>query len=107
MLERDFDSDHFLKHAYCHFHDNHKRVKEFVTLTASVYHPLLRKQLILATMNCKHVVTMLPGSGKNLVRLLGMLTQLKKYGRITDTALSTFNGLAIVYREDILSRDKR
>ena len=54
MLERDFDSDHFLKHAYCHFHDNHKRVKDFVTLTAGVYHPLLRKQLILATMNCKH-----------------------------------------------------
>ena len=53
------------------------------------------------------IVTMLPGSGKNLVRLLGMLTQPKKYGWITDTALSTFNGFAIVYREDILSRDKR
>ena len=108
MLERDFDSDHFLKHAYCHFHDNHKRVKEFVTLTASVYHPLIRKQLILATMNCKHkIVTMLSGSAKNLVRLPGKLTQPKKYGWITDTAVSTFNGLAIVYREDILSRDKR
>ena len=50
---------------------------------------------------------MLPGSGKNLVRLPGKLTQPKKYGWITDTALSTFYGLAIVYREDILSRDKR
>ena len=62
MLERDFDSDHLLKHVYCHFHDNHKRVKEFVTLTASVYHPLLRKQLILATMNCKH------GDSNNVAR---------------------------------------
>ena len=33
---------------------NHKIVKEFVTLTASIYHPLLRKQLVLATMNYKH-----------------------------------------------------
>ena len=33
---------------------NHKIVKEFVTLTASIYHPLLRKQLVLATMNCRH-----------------------------------------------------
>ena len=53
------------------------------------------------------IVIMLPGSGKNLVRLPGKLTQPKKYGWIPDTALSTFNGLAIVYREDILSRDKR
>ena len=33
---------------------NGKIVKEFVTLTASVSHPLIRKQLVLATMNCKH-----------------------------------------------------
>ena len=39
---------------YCHFDGNHKRVKAFVTLTAGVYHPLLQKQVILATMNCKH-----------------------------------------------------
>ena len=53
-LEIDFKGDHFLKDEYCHFDGNHKRVREFVTLTASVYHPLLRKQLVLATMNCKH-----------------------------------------------------
>ena len=50
---------------------------------------------------------MLPGSGKNLVRLPGKLTQPKKYGWITDTAVSPFSGLAIAYKEDILSRDKR
>ena len=54
MLEMDFDSDHFLRHAYWYFHGNHKRVKQFVMLTATIYHPLLRKQLVLATMNCKH-----------------------------------------------------
>ena len=54
MLEMDFDSDHFLRHAYWYFHGNHKIVKQFVMLTATIYHPLLRKQLVLATMNCKH-----------------------------------------------------
>ena len=53
-LEMDFEGDHFLKDEYCHFDGNHKRVREFVKLTASVYHPPLRKQLVLATMNCKH-----------------------------------------------------
>ena len=53
-LEMDFEGDHFLKDEYCHFDDNHKRVREFVALTANIYHPLLRKQLALATMNCKH-----------------------------------------------------
>ena len=59
MLEMDFDSDHFLRHAYWHFHGNHKIVKEFVTLTATIYHPLLRKQLVLATMNCSNNVAKL------------------------------------------------
>ena len=53
-LEVDFEGDHFLKDEYCHLDGNHKRVREFVTLTARVYHPLLRKQLVLATMNYKH-----------------------------------------------------
>ena len=49
----DTDGDHFMHEEYCHFDGNQKRVA-FVTLTASVYHPLLKKQVILATMNCKH-----------------------------------------------------
>ena len=40
-LEMDFEGDHFLKDEYCHFDGNHKRVRQFVMLTASVYHPLL------------------------------------------------------------------
>ena len=50
----DTDGDHFVHEEYCHFDGNHKRVKAFVALTASVYHPLLQKQVIFATMNCKH-----------------------------------------------------
>ena len=32
----DTDGDHFMHEEYCHFDENHKRVKAFVTLTASV-----------------------------------------------------------------------
>lgn len=50
----DFEGDHFLKCKYCQFDGNQKRVKKFVLLTASVYYPFLQKQLVLATLNCKH-----------------------------------------------------
>ena len=42
--------DHFLNSEYCFFDGKRKRCRDFVTLTASVYHPLLRKQVPLATM---------------------------------------------------------
>ena len=34
---------------YCYFDRNFKKVNSFVTLTASAYHPLLRKQIVLAS----------------------------------------------------------
>ena len=34
---------HFLSKEYCHFDGNHKRLGNFVTLTASAYHPMLQK----------------------------------------------------------------
>ena len=36
------------------FDGNHKRVWDYVTLMVSFYHPLLQKQVVLATMQCKH-----------------------------------------------------
>ena len=53
-LKMDKESDYFMHNEYCHFDGNHKRVKIFVTLTVSVYHLILKKQIVLATMNCKH-----------------------------------------------------
>ena len=38
---------------YCFFHGKHNRCREFITLTASVYHPLLRKQIPLAIMEAE------------------------------------------------------
>ena len=37
----------------CFFDSNHKSVKHYVTLTVSAYPPLLCKQVVLATMQCK------------------------------------------------------
>ena len=68
-LEMDFESDHFLKDEHSYFDGNHKRVREFVILTANVHHPLLRKQLVLAAMNCKHEDSnYIPSSSENLMR---------------------------------------
>ena len=43
----------YMSSEYCFFDGNHKRVKHYVTLTASAYDSLLCKQVILATMQCK------------------------------------------------------
>ena len=43
----------YMSLEYCFFDGNHKRVKHYVTLTAGAYHPLLCKQVVLATMKCK------------------------------------------------------
>ena len=49
-MKMDYTESHFLGEEYCCFDGNHKRAKDYVTLTPSVYHPLLRKQVVLATM---------------------------------------------------------
>jgi hypothetical protein len=46
----DKDGDHFLSEEYCFFDGKQQRCRNFTTLTASVYHPLLRKQIPLAVM---------------------------------------------------------
>ena len=46
--------DHFLSTEFCFFDGKRKRCKGFVTQTASLYHPLLCKQIPLATMEAEH-----------------------------------------------------
>ena len=46
------DSGHFLCEEYSYFDGKEGRTKNFKTLTASVYHNLLKKQIPLATMEC-------------------------------------------------------
>ena len=42
------DGINYINEEFCFFGGNHKRVKPFVTLTTSTYHPLLQKQVALA-----------------------------------------------------------
>ena len=107
----DEGNSHFLHDEYCHFDGNHKRVKSFVTLTARVYHPLLKKQMILATMTCKH-------EHSNNIELFWRLfnkcykeaneidNKFSPCGWCTDMATANFTGLSLIYGEDILDKVK-
>ena len=47
-------SGHYLNNEFCYFDGKVGRVKYFITLMASVCHTLLKRQITLATMECKH-----------------------------------------------------
>ena len=47
------DGKSFMNAEYYYLDENFKKVKSSVTLTANVYHSLLRKQVVLASMQCK------------------------------------------------------
>ena len=49
----DKDKNNFLSQEFCFFDGKHKRAKGYVTLTASVYHFLLQRQIPLATMEAE------------------------------------------------------
>lgn len=49
-LNMDRNGEHFLKEEYCFFDGKFKRCRDFVTLTASVYHLLLNRQIPCAVM---------------------------------------------------------
>ena len=53
VLNIDRHGDHFLASKYCHFDGKHDRCKGFKTLTASVYHPVLRRMVKQAIMECE------------------------------------------------------
>ena len=50
----DSRSSHYLNYEFCYFDGKVGRVNDFITLTASVYHLLVKRQITLATMECKH-----------------------------------------------------
>ena len=47
-------SESIISEEFCSFHGKDGRVKNFKTLTASAYHTLLKPQIPLAIMECKH-----------------------------------------------------
>lgn len=51
------EKDDFLSEQFCFFDGKHNRCRGFVTLTGSVYHPLLRKQIPIAIMEAENETT--------------------------------------------------
>ena len=105
------EGTHFLNTEYCYFDGNYKRVKSFVTLTASVYHPLLEKQVPLATMECKHedgkCIEIFWRTFNNAYREVNSENEkFSPVGWCTDMASANFNGLVQIYGEDVLDRVK-
>ena len=52
LLHMNQGSGHFLEDEHCFFDGKSGKLKHYKTLTLSVYHPLLRKQIALAIMDC-------------------------------------------------------
>ena len=88
-----------------------ERCKNFVTLTASVYHPMLQKQLPLATRECKSEDSANIGRfWTNFNKTFKGLTKTdKKFSParwITDMTTANFNGLQLIYDEEVLHKIK-
>ena len=108
-LNMDVDSSNFLGKEYCNFDGNHKRVVDFVTLTASVYHPLLKKQVILATMQCKHeneITILWELFNKAYQEVNGVENSFNPKGFCSDMAGANFSSLINVFGEEVLDRAK-
>ena len=49
----DRDGEHFMRDEYCYFDGKVKRCRNFVTLTASTYHPILKRHIPLVVMEAE------------------------------------------------------
>ena len=106
------DGNSFMNAEYYYLNGNFKKVKSFATLTASVYHSLLRKQVVLASMQCNQ-------EGKENIEIFWHILNItykemhgddEKFfpaGWCTDMPSGNFIGLVKIYDEDILETVKR
>ena len=105
------DGDHFLQEEYCYFDGKVKRCKNYVTLTASTYHPLLKKQIPLAIMetereNSENIELFWALFNDAYKVVAGDDNHFNPKGWCTDMAGANMNGLQKVFGEDVLSRIK-
>ena len=113
QLAREMQPDgiNYMNVEFCFFHSNHKRVKSFVTLTATTYDSLLLKQIALAILECKHEGTenievfwrMFNSAFKEL-NVIG--DRFSPTGFCMDMATANFNGVVKIYGEEILEKVK-
>ena len=111
-INMDRTEDHVLSKEYCHFDGKHDRCKNCVTLTASVYHPVLRRMVKLPIMECNSE------NEENLILFWNLLNEVirresgNKYtffdpcGFICDEAGANWASLKSVFGDDVLQRTK-
>ena len=104
-------SGHFLSTGYVYFHGTTGRCKETTTLTASIYHPLLKKQVPLAILEC-------PSENSQWITMFWSLfiegyqevngkgSSFEPKGWISDMAGANMEGLRKVFGEEVLSKIK-
>lgn len=111
-ISMDKDKEHFLAQEFCFFDGKHKRAKGYVTLTASVYHPLLRRQIPLATMeavseNTENVTLFWELFNEVLVKVSGgTATVFNPIGWCTDMAGSNLSAIRKVFGDSAVNRIK-
>ena len=87
MIQMNQGSQHFLENEHCFFDGKSKKLKYFKTLTLSVYHPLLRKQVPLAVMDC-------PSEDTPNVQLFFELVN-KRIQKVSGNSTAVFDPLGI------------
>ena len=111
-LNMDRNREHFLKDEYCFFDRKFKRCQNCVTLTASAYHLLLKRQIPLAVMEAEqesseNIALFWSLFNEGLQKVTGDdKTVFNPQGWCTDMAGANMNGLQQVFGEDALSRIK-
>ena len=107
----DMDTQHLLSNEYFFFAGKVKRNKNFDTLTASLCHPMLQKQLLLGAMDCKsedsaNIVRFWNNFNKPFKDVTKTDKKFSPVGWITDMTTANFIGLQLIYGEDVLHKIK-
>ena len=104
-------SESIISKEFCSFNGKDGRVKNFKTLTGSVCHTLLKRQIPLAIMECthedlEHVEFFWRLFNESYKKENNTNEKFHPTGWSTDMATSNFNGLERIYGEDILAKIK-
>lgn len=106
----DRQGEHFMSKEYCFFDGKVKRCRNFVTLTASVYHPLIKRQIPLAIMETEtessETIELFWTLFQKAFESVSPGKQFNPLGWCTDMAGANMNGIKKVFGEDAVSRIK-
>ena len=107
----DMGTQHLFSNEYFFFAGKVKRSKNFDTLTASIDHPMLQKQLPLATMewkseNSASIVRFWNNLNKQFKDVTKTDKKFSPAGWITDMTTANFNSLLLINGEDVLHKIK-